>query len=228
MWFLLWYNCLKTGGANVDWFKDYFSPIISLVFSSFAFFFTLKNERNKKFAIKIDYLDKQISELLVDRTSNETPDVYHHQKFRLLPLVVITNLSSYPVTVTEFTLNDIYSFGAFTLTGDNYEVTYLSNAIKIGGGVIHTSDPERKIVYDDLSDKFLKPTFTIAPFESVTGLLFFRYNDSQIGKNNLTIKTSRGSKEFPLQITKQFVSQKVTDYTPPQLEEFFEGEHLQL
>ena len=47
MWFLLWYNCLKTGGANVNWFKDYFSPIISLVFSSFAFFFTLKTKEIK-------------------------------------------------------------------------------------------------------------------------------------------------------------------------------------
>lgn len=212
----------------MDWFKDFLFPLTSLVFSSFALFFTLKNETNKKFAINIDYLDKQISELLVDRTSDENPDVYHQQKYRLIPLVVITNLSSYPITVTEFMLNSTYSFGAFTLTGDNYEVTYLSNAIKIGGGVIHTSGPERKIVYGDLSNKFLKPTFTIAPFESVTGLLFFRYNDSQVGKNSLTIKTSRGSKEFPLQITKQFVSQKVTDYTPPQLEELFEGEHLQL
>lgn len=212
----------------MDWFKDYFSPIISLVFSSFAFFFTLKNESNKKFSITIDFLDKQISELIVDRISDADPDVYHQEKYRLIPLVVITNLSSYPVTITEFSLNDTIVFNPFILIGNTYEVTYQSSTTKKDGVTFYSGKPERKLVYDDISDKFLKPAFTIAPFESVTGLLFFKYNDTKIGKNTLKIKTSRGTKIFPLQISKQFVSRKVTDYRPPQLEEVFEEEHLPL
>lgn len=201
------------------WFKEYFSPILSLIFSSFAFFFTLRNEKNKRFNLKFDILDEKLFEMKVDRTSNTKPDVYHQNQFRLIPMVVITNESSNPVTITEIKLNDDSVYGFATKTGSRYETTFQTNIKKVSPGItIHTADDTQAIAFEDVDNKVLKIPLTIGPYQSSAGLIMFNYHSSLIGTNTISIKTSRGVKEFKIVVSSQYISQLNTDYRPPQLD----------
>lgn len=202
----------------MDWLKDYFAPVVSLIFSSFAFLFTLKNEYSKKFNIEVEFLDRKISEQLVDRDSATIPDVYFQDKFRLLPMICITNNSSYPVTVTELKLNGEHIFSFFTQVGDSYEITFESATKRIDEGVLATGGNTRIRHIDNVDQYLLKPPFTIEPFQSSTGLIFFTYDSSLLGKNTISFKTSRGTKEFEIEVVSQYVSKKISDYIPPRLD----------
>lgn len=199
----------------LEWIKDYLAPVLSLLLSSFAFGFTFKNEWSKKFNIDVEFLDERVSEYLVDRDSNTSPDVYYQNRFRLIPMVCITNNSSYPVTINELKLNDKYKFAFFTHVGDLYEITVESSVKKVGAMTIHTAGNIKKFRIDDVHKNMLKPPFTIQPYQSLTGVIFFTYNSSVIGQNTLTVKTSRGIKEFEINVVTQSISRKISDYIPP-------------
>ena len=189
---------------------------ISVILSTFAFLFTLKNEWSKRVNISLQYLEKSIHEMKIDRTEDLIPDVYHQSPFRLIPTVVITNNSSLPITITEFKLSNNSSFGFYSKVGEHYKTTYQTNIIDFGNGLSGISSDPIKTLHIELNkDNLLKPPFTIKPYESVVGALFFQYKESIFGSNQLKILTSRGAVEFPLQVSKQYISRLKTDYVPP-------------
>lgn len=209
-----------------DWLTfslKYVPQLVSLVFSSFAFAFTFREERNKRFNLDVKIVDETIPEWEVDRTSNESPDKYWQQKYRLFVTVVITNNSSRPVTINMFSLNNKYKFGIYTEIGEYYKVTLkngwttktLSNGAKMYAG-----GQEKFQGLNVDNETVLHPIFTIAPYELASGLLFFTFNESLVGENTIKIHTSRGDKEFPITIDKQLVSKLETDYSPPDLDQF--------
>nr|DAF64636.1 MAG TPA: hypothetical protein [Siphoviridae sp. ctamP19] len=194
---------------------SFFLPLLSFVFSTIAFLFTLKNEYNKKFNLQLQVLDENISEWKIDRFSTENPDNYFQYRYRLFPNVVITNNSSIPVTINSFSLNDKYKFSIFTNNAKHYSVTIETNSTKKDEITFYSVGKEKKIEIALDNNNVLKPVITIAPFESVTGLLFFMFDESLIGKNTITVYTSRGNKEFPLTISSQYNSVVQTGYVPP-------------
>lgn len=201
----------------MDFVVEKIIPITSIVLSSIAIVLTLKNENTKRFKLDIELLDKNLVEWNVDRTSNKFPDRYYQFKYRLFPFIVITNNSSLPVTITSFSLNKKYSFGVFTKVGDRYESTVQTNLTRKGNITFVSDKDEIKHGISLAGEPVLNPVFTIPPYESVAGLLFFMFDESLIGKNTITVKTSRGIKEFPIIISSQYNSQLLTDYSPPPL-----------
>lgn len=154
---------------------SFFLPLLSFVFSTIAFLFTLKNEYNKKFNLQLQVLDENISEWKIDRFSTENPDNYFQYRYRLFPNVVITNNSSIPVTINSFSLNDKYKFSIFTNNAKHYSVTIETNSTKKDEITFYSVGKEKKIEIALDNNNVLKPVITIAPFESVTGLLFFMF-----------------------------------------------------
>ncbi|MGM0169904.1 hypothetical protein IGI39_004928 [Enterococcus sp. AZ135] len=201
----------------IDLLKELLLPMTSLVFSSFAFGFTLKNELEKKMNITVDFLENSLVEWLVDRESNEEPDVYHQAKIRFLPTVAITNRSSLPITITGFVLDNSIRFTKFSRYGRFYQVTIQSNKKLHSSGVISYGGTNKVVAMDLDENAVLQPPVLLKPYESLVGVLFFAYEDSLVGNTRLSVVTSRGKKVFQIRIAKQLVSQLITDYRPPQL-----------
>ncbi len=197
------------------WFKEYFSPIVSLVFSSFAFLFTLKNEISKKFNLKFSILNDKTFEMETDRNSKDNPDVYYHDKYRFLPTVVLTNESSNPVTVIDVKLNHSATFNFHTKVGERYETTFQTNVTTSEHGFdMISADKIEKIVIDNADELSLSLPLTIGPYQSVTGLLMFHYQSSIVGNNTITINTSRGSKEYEITVASQYICCKNFESDP--------------
>lgn len=181
-----------------------FIPLISLIFSTFAFVFTLKNEREKRFKLRINFFNSEpLSEWIVDRTEDTVPDGYWQDNYRLILPVVITNESSLPVTVINFKLNNQHIFAIDSDIENTYKVTQ------------NNKSHLRRVFKVSEKDKLLQPVFTIGPFEAVVGYVVFHYNKSQLGNNTLTINTSRGPTEVKFKLHSVLESKLKTDYEPP-------------
>ncbi len=185
--------------------KDLVFPITSLVISLIALYFSLKNENKEKFSISIDFFSEKHTEWLVDRKSTTEPDVYYQNKFRYFPIVVITNNSSLPITINRFKINNTIEFSPFARIGSDYKVTYEGGNFVEFNTKFYSVGPTRTMNLDSIKG-FIDLPVTIKPYESITGLLFFDYNDSIVGDNILSVETSRGSKNFPLIVTSQLIS----------------------
>ncbi len=78
----------------------------------------------------------ECEEWLIDRESDSKPDVYHQNKFRIIDSVLLTNNSSLPVTIIEFSISGIPDhLNAFTMIGDNYSVTVKSMYDELPHGI---------------------------------------------------------------------------------------------
>lgn len=180
---------------------------ISIVFSTIAFIFSVKNEYKKKTNLKVTLLDKHKSfELVVDRENEYTPDVYFSDKYRFLPIISISNESSLPISIIDFSLNNDATFTNFTKVGKLYRVTH-NTMWTIGKmGVQHLSNSEEYIEYDLTNTPILKPPFTLQPYEATVGIIVFSYKNSLLGNNKLYINTSRKKQVINISISKKFVS----------------------
>lgn len=213
--------------SHLDWkniiqtIKDFILPVTSLVFSSFAFYNSYSDKKTKKFNLKLDFFSP-CEEWLIDREDNDKPDVYHQYKFRIIDSVLLTNNSSLPVTVTKFSISEIREdLNVFTMIGDDYTVTIKSPYKNLpNGGRAYSGNSLKKVA--NLS-KFppLALPITIPPYESKITTLVFRYDDSLMNKK-LTVNahTSRGISKTNRLVSSTQISQLVTDYTPPRLDEF--------
>lgn len=213
--------------SHLDWkniiqtIKDFILPVTSLVFSSFAFYNSYSDKKTKKFNLKLDFFSP-CEEWLIDREDNDEPDVYHQYKYRLIDSVLLTNNSSLPVTVTKFSISEIKEdLNVFTMIGNDYTVTLKSPYTNLpNGGRAYSGNSLKKVA--NLS-KFppLPLPITIPPYESKITTLVFRYDNSLMNKK-LTINThtSRGISKTNRLVSSTQISQLVTDYTPPQLDEF--------
>lgn len=181
----------------LEYFKDIFLPVLAIIISTISLRISHNVEKKKEFDISIKFLDTNLFELKVDRKSDTIPDVYDRKQFRLLPYVVISNNSSYPVTIVSMSLNDQIDFGLFTRIGDKYEVTYGVNSEKQPISIIYELD----------QDKVLKPPFELHEFQAKAGILMFPYNSSLVSKTNIiSIVTSRGTEHFKLPPLKNVAS----------------------
>ena len=197
-------------------------PIFSFIFSLSAFIFSLRKEKSKKFSIHCKILNEgtYIAESIVDRESNELPDVYHQDKYRFIPTIVITNNSSLPITITSFKLNNKFSFDYFSRIGNEYKITLKDNKQIIDNRVVSFIPQDNlEIIYECNGDAILKPVFTLQPYESTTGIIIFHYNTSQRGDCNIQIETSRGNSNIQFKISTIQESQLATTYKAPKLTE---------
>ena len=106
----------------------------------------------------------------------------------ILADVIITNNSSQPISILEFSIPDFPAFNSYTYTKDFFEVTYRKDS--------------KMVIGVDTPIKYLKPEITINPYTSIRGYIFFWSGlEQELDTNNtipLTIKTSR--KEFRTKI----------------------------
>ncbi|MEG0619190.1 MAG: hypothetical protein RR557_07825 [Bacilli bacterium] len=195
--------------------SDFLIPSLSFFISLAALYFSLRKE---KFSLTVDFLTKENSEWLVDRDSDDNPDVYFFEKYRFFSTLVITNNSSLPITITEFYINEKIVFNLFSLINNNYQVTIKNNMEEISPGIYGDGDG-KKIGITIKDDELLLPPITIKPYESVVGTIGFHYNTSIIGNNTLHLKTSRGIKHVPLSIWKKYISKEKNDYVPIDISE---------
>lgn len=213
--------------SQVDWksfvnnIKDFILPVTSLIFSSFAFYISYTDKKTKKFNLKLDFFTP-CEEWLVDRKSDEEPDVYHQHKFRIIDSVLLTNNSSLPVTVIKFTVSEMSEeLNAFTMIGNDYSVTIKPPYKNLpNGGRAYSGQSLKKIA--NLS-KFppLPLPITIPPYESKITTLVFRYDESVKNKRiEINVHTSRGMLKIKRFVSSSQISQLDTGYIPPQLDEF--------
>lgn len=213
--------------TNLDWktiveaVKDFILPLSSLIFSTFAFYISFSERKNKKFNLKIDFLSEG-EEWAVDRESDDEPDVYYENKYRLIESVVLTNNSSLPITITKFSITGIEEeITPFTRFGVDYAVTIISPKKRLPKGGIAYSGKELMKIADLTTFPPLSIPITIGPYESVVTSLIFRYNDPLVNsKIKINIHTSRGMKRVNRRVSSSHISQLVTDYVPPRSDEF--------
>ncbi len=209
-----WEDTVKT-------IQDFILPITSLIFSSFAFYISFTDKKNKKFNLGLDFF-KDCEEWLVDRESDVEPDVYHQDKYRIIDSVLITNNSSLPVTISRFSISEIpEELNAFTMIGIEYSVTIKPPYTTTPhGGRAYSGTTIKKTA--DLS-KFppIPLPITIPPYESKITTLVFRYDKSLVNQNlTINVHTSRGIAKINRFVSLSQLSRLENGYVPPQLDEF--------
>lgn len=213
--------------SQVDWksfvknIKDFILPVTSLIFSSFAFYISYTDKKTKKFNLNLDFFTP-CEEWLVDRESDEEPDVYHQHKFRIIDSVLLTNNSSLPVTVIKFTVSEMSEeLNAFTMIGNDYSVTIKPPYEKESYGSRGYSGQTLKKIANLSTFPPLPLPITIPPYESKITTLVFRYDESvQNKKIEINVHTSRGILKINRSVSKSRTSRLLTDYRRPQLDEF--------
>ncbi|MGM0124609.1 hypothetical protein IGI37_001987 [Enterococcus sp. AZ194] len=188
---------------DIDWisvstfFKEFFLPIISLVFSTFAFYISFRDRQSKKRNLSILPIT-DIEEWIVDRESSKIPDIYHQLPLRCMFEVLLTNNSSLPITIIEFHLSDDPSivFNRYVEPGITYNVQIVENElIKLG----EYASKAKTFAEGDI----LKMPFTIKPYEAAITGIIFGYTDTIVGSQTLLVRTSRGDLEQKIQVSKQ-------------------------
>lgn len=182
---------------------------IPIIISGFSLFISLVTSWNtwwrSRASLKIEKLDSGTSGIFfksidgcLQSYSFEPTDsrpIFHSV---ILVDIIITNKSALPISILEFSISDFPEFNSYSYTEDSFRVTYEKNrAIVIG---------------EDIPIKYLKPEFTIDPYTSVRGHLFFwagQERDLDIRKEiPLTVKTSRKSFTSKIKIDSQYESIK--------------------
>lgn len=112
--------------------------------------------------------------------------------------LIITNKSSNPISILEFSIPDFPKFNSYSITQDAFYITTgINSRTHIGG---------------DIPIKYLKPEITIDPYTSIRGYVFFWSGlecNLDINKHiPLTIKTSRKTFKKSIQIDSEYNSIK--------------------
>lgn len=127
--------------------------------------------------------------------SQNYPDTFSSNEFRLLSEVLITNNSSLPISIISFTLNDTLSYDSYVEGGNYYLITLKENS------KVCLGSPNSPINY-------LKPNFTIDPYTTVRGNIFFNLNSFENlfkkDTHDLKVLTSRGVFNFKLDVPNHY------------------------
>lgn len=112
--------------------------------------------------------------------------------------LIITNKSSNPISILEFSIPTFPKFNSYSRTQDSFYVTTKENSsVHIGG---------------DIPIRYLKPEITIDPYTSIRGYVFFWSGlEYELDINKpilLTIKTSRRTFKKSIQIDSEYDSIK--------------------
>lgn len=159
---------------------------------------------------------KSKTSIKIEQTHNATRSLYFksfdasvndnesdaHPVFRsvLLIEIIITNRSSLPISVLEFSIDGFPTFDSYSYTKDSFQAT-LKN-----GSSIHLGN--------DNAIKYLKPEFTIEPYTSERGYIFFWHGAEQDldidNKLDLTVRTSRKEFKAKVKVSGKYESNKKT------------------
>lgn len=189
-------------------------PISSFATSIATFLITYLNYREGKATLEVTQIGRAKSSILIkpDRPDRKNPDVYWDSEYRVLSEVIITNKSSKPISIIEFKLNDNFIFNGYTKPGECYKVTTKPTKYKSTPSI--SIEGVEECATFPISDNWLKPVLTIPPHTSTRGYLFFNIksdtSDVRIGKNDLTIITSR--KDFKAELE---IFEKCNSVLPP-------------
>lgn len=181
----------------------------SLIISFVTLTITLRNHLETRPNLKVFQINPTASVLIKpDRISSDNPDVYWNTSYRVISEVIMTNESSKPISIIEFRLNNKYAFNGFTKPGESYNVTTKPSKTRTPDGIVFegVSESIRFPIFED----WLKPILTIPPHTAIRGHLFFNIKSDKdviVGKNNLTVITSRKTFNIKLEITQELVSQ---------------------
>lgn len=181
--------------------KDIILPITSLVFSSFAFYFSLIDKRARKTNVDIEFIS-ETREWLIDRDSLNQPDKYHQHKYRLFLDTVITNNSSLPITFISVELKnpEKSKINSTTTFSNKYKVSLKdpSNTKEWLEALSKDHDISRTI---DLSEEgIIKFPFTLKPYESAVTFLVFAYDKQLPALNTIYLRTSRGQLSYKISV----------------------------
>lgn len=203
-----------------DTLIKYAIPISNFLIALIASFFSASTFFKTRAKLKIDFLEQKQVQYLVDRGSDEEPDPYWQAKYRYFPKVVLSNNSSHPITIYGFILNGDYLFDIDSEYGEHYTTTTTTNRTEKNGIISVNMDPITKLKIPLSNTQVLKPVFTLKPFESCSGYLFFWYDEALPEKNKLTIRTSR--KNFSKTVKVDDIQKSVNphSYEPPPLDTF--------
>lgn len=193
----------------IEFIKNNLLPISTLVVSLVTFYITLRNHLETRASLKLIQVNKEKATQLLepDRLDNSSPDVYWDSKYRVLSEVIITNNSSKPISIIEFTLNDEFTYNSYTKPGNEYQVTIRPNKQHkngitfFGSSLIHAFEVKKNVIV---------PISTIPPHTSIRGILFFNIGNDKskinIGENTLKLHTSRKVFVFKLKILEEYYS----------------------
>lgn len=116
----------------------------------------------------------------------------------LLIEIIITNKSSLPISVLEFSIDGFPTFDSYSYTKDSFQATLKEgSSIQLG---------------NDSAIKYLKPELTIEPYTSERGYIFFWHGaerDLDIDNElDLTVRTSRKEFEVKVKVSGKYESSK--------------------
>ena len=112
------------------------------------------------------------------------------------------NKSSEPISIIEFTLSDKYHFNSYSKPGGYYTITILPDKILSKDGVLFGLG-DKSICKFFLEDRWFNPIFTIEPYASVWGYIFFNISEKESmlpGVNKLKVFSSREEFEFDFEL----------------------------
>ncbi|MBC1286911.1 hypothetical protein HB818_14200 [Listeria booriae] len=181
-------------------------PITAFLISIITFYFASATYFSKRASVKLYQLEQEKASVIIepDRESDESPDVFHNKKYRVLSEVVLVNKSSLPITVIEFILNNKLKHNSHSRAGKVYAYTgSVQKPLTEHKGVTFGRTQGNETQFFPIEDNFFKPVFNIEPYSSVRGYVFFKYDDKElvnVGNNELTIRTSRKDFNFDLKV----------------------------
>lgn len=155
--------------------------------------------------LKID--ETEIESLFLksfDGCMNDSLSNPYDPKFYSIILIdiIITNKSSHPISIIEFSTPEFPKFNSYSKTKESFKVTYRENSTLLVGR--------------DEPIKYLKPEFIIKPYTSERGFIFFwsgTEHDLDISKKiPITVKTSRKKFKFKVKIRSVYESIKKIDH----------------
>lgn len=118
----------------------------------------------------------------------------------LLIEIIITNRSSLPISILEFSIDGFPTFDSYSYTKESFQATWTK------GVTVHLGK--------DSSIKYLQPEFTIEPYTSERGYIFFWHGleeDLDIdNKLPLTVRTSRKEFKTKVKVSGKFESNTKT------------------
>lgn len=139
-----------------------------------------------------------------DNKVENSPDLYENRRYRLISEVVLRNKSSNPVAINSFTLNNFFEYNQYSQPGLEYSVELVADKIELQNGLTISGVGESGVFR--ISEKWLKPTIRLEPFDVKQGYLFWPLYEQDLDRikigslNTLTVSTTFGTFEYQIMI----------------------------
>jgi len=183
--------------GNISIYISVISLIISIIVSWNSWWKSRPNIKVEKFIDSADSVFIKTFDGCLEASSEQNKVLPSYVSV-ILADIILTNKSSEPISILEFSIPDFPVFNSYSNTKDSFTVT--------------TAENSKMIIGKDSPIKYLKPEVTIGPYTSLRGYIFFwsgLERDLDISKDiTLTIKTSRKNFEEKIKINGKYDSIK--------------------